>query len=511
MLLFCFAGLAAISQNWQDNINRINDYTKNYDPYKRFFTYNANTGKLKWVTSDGDITCEAVLSDINVYVEGKSTDASVYVTFATKDKSKTIDCTYGGATELTAITVNSYSIAQKIVTEIKAINSGSSSRRNNNNNASDWQTRINTINSYTKTYDPYKRTFSYSPSTGKLSFITSDKDITCEVPLKDVNVYVDGASTASSVYVSFSCKDKSKCIYSSYSGNLDLTSVTINSYSIAHKILDEIQALQPSSSSTTTVSNTGGSSQSIIDKINNLCVAYDPYVRIFSYDESTSMLTWVTQDGDITCKADLNKITIASKQNTGDCSVTFSTIDGSKTIDCNYTGPVAITSITTKTLSSANQIVSLIQSLPKGKLSTSGNGRAKVKRYNYASQSTIDKVNKLCETYDPYIRIFSYDEATSILTWISEDGEITCSANLNAITVESKQNTSDCSITFSTNDGSKTIECDYTGAVASTAITTTTLSAANQIVSLIQSLPKSRSNNQFNNGNEGDEVQPARK
>jgi len=121
ILLFCLSTLTGIAQNWEFNIARINNYTKNYDPYKRIFTYEPSSNKLKWITDEGDIICEAVLSDVTVTSDTGS-DKNSLVTFTCKNGSKCIACSYGGPyVSATSITVNDREVAKKIVYEFISI------------------------------------------------------------------------------------------------------------------------------------------------------------------------------------------------------------------------------------------------------------------------------------------------------------------------------------------------------------------------------------------------------
>ena len=364
ILLFCLSTLTGFAQSWQSKIDRINNYTKNYDPYKRIFTYEPSSNKLKWITDDGDIICEAVLTDIKVASDPGKSGANSYVTFTCKEKSKCIACSYGGPyVETTSITVTDAEIAGKIVDEILSINTTTSTVTKTNTVS--WQAIIDKVNNFTKLFDPYKRSFSYEPTSGKLSWITNDKDITCKVYVKDVNIYAEPGSGSDS-YVSFSCKDGSKCVSSDYSGALKLTSITITNKDIADKIVTELKKLDISESvSTTTIAEMSEQSdfKSLIDKINKLCVSNDPYIRHFSYNKKTDILTWINKDGDITCKVKLKEINVIAVSNKSDYSVQFKCKSGDKCVDCNYGGATSMSSITLTTRSAADNIVEYIETI----------------------------------------------------------------------------------------------------------------------------------------------------
>ena len=201
--------------------------------------------------------------------------------------------------------------------------------------------RLDRINSYTKSSDPYKRFFTYNESNGKLKWVTGTGDITCEAVLNDVRVYKE--PSGSGFYVTFTTKDGSASIYCSYGGNTKLTSISINSGSDADRIVEEIQAIASGGGG-----NSGGGGvdvQAILSRVNQLCREYDNYIRKFSFDGSSNVLTWVNKDGDITCKANLNKVKITMEPNSTFYSVMFTCKDGSKCIDCTYGGATNRSSI----------------------------------------------------------------------------------------------------------------------------------------------------------------------
>lgn len=193
--------------------------------------------------------------------------------------------------------------------------------------------RLDRINSYTKASDPYQRFFTFNESNGKLKWVTGTGDITCEAVLKDVKVYKE--PSGSGFYVTFATKDGSTSIYCSYGGNTKLTSISINSSSDADRIVDEIQAIASRGSGG---GGNGVDVQAVLDRVNQLCREYDNYIRKFSFDRSANVLTWVNKDGDITCKANLNKVKISMEPNSTFYSVMFTCLDGSKCIDCTYGG-----------------------------------------------------------------------------------------------------------------------------------------------------------------------------
>jgi hypothetical protein len=228
-----------------------------------------------------------------------------------------------------------------------------------------WQDHINKINNYTNGYDPYKRHFTYEPSTRKLTWITDDGDITCSVYVEDVTVFTE--PSGNNYYVSFSCKDNSKCIYSSYGGNTNITSITITSKYYADEIVKEILAIGGGSAPVAVAVaapppvSSGGNNA--IARINELCRQYDPYIRTFSYDSSRGVITWVNKDGDITCSATLSKVSVSVVANTSDFSVMFTCNNSSKCIDSNYLGATERSSVTVTNRAAADEIVNKINSL----------------------------------------------------------------------------------------------------------------------------------------------------
>ena len=231
------------SYNYQTNIDRINELCVKYDPYVRKFSYNKSTNKLKWINKDGDIISEADLSKVTVNLKPSSYGTDYYVQFHCKvDGSKCIDCTYGGASDLNSITVNNKDAGDEIVSLVQQImDGGTSSPRIK---SSGWQPSLDKINGLTKLYDPYIRTFTFNEGTNELTFITNDKDITISANINDIYIYSEPAS-GTNYYVTFECKDGSKCIKSTYSGLTKLTSITIKSQSVAEDIVSEFQKNAP--------------------------------------------------------------------------------------------------------------------------------------------------------------------------------------------------------------------------------------------------------------------------
>lgn len=99
-----------------DPISTINNLTKTYDPYMRFFSYHNNL--LKFNTPD--VKVEIILSDVKLQVvNGK--DSEFHIQFICKDGSKCVKCNYSGPTSITAITVKNKDAAEKIVAEIEKL------------------------------------------------------------------------------------------------------------------------------------------------------------------------------------------------------------------------------------------------------------------------------------------------------------------------------------------------------------------------------------------------------
>lgn len=228
--------------SYQASIDKINKMCNTYDPYKRFFSYNPSTKVLKWVTGDGDITCDAVLGTVIIENERNSS----YVTFKCKDASKCINCTYGGPTNVTSITVNDNNARDQIVREIENIASGAgnSGLLSSNTSNSGSQKKIDRVNELCKTHDPYKRFFTYN--SGVLKWVTGDGDITCDASPGAVNITADHSSS----YVTFKCKDGSKCINCTYGGPTSISSITVKDYSAREEICKELGSLSSAGSST---------------------------------------------------------------------------------------------------------------------------------------------------------------------------------------------------------------------------------------------------------------------
>jgi hypothetical protein len=226
-----------------------------------------------------------------------------------------------------------------------------------------WQGNIGRINVYTRQYDPYTRIFTYNESTRKLTWVTGEGDITCEVNIQAVSVKVEPSGT--NFYVTFTCNDNSDCIYSSYTGNVKITSITVTKESIANEIVKEIQAIAGGNGpvAAAAAASPPKSSQGTVDRVNELCRQFDPYVRKFSYDAITGRLTWIDNEGEITCSAGVSEIILSVQTNSSDYSVLFTCIKKSKCIDSNYGGPTDETAITITNKSAADEIVQKINIL----------------------------------------------------------------------------------------------------------------------------------------------------
>lgn len=253
-----------------------------------------------------------------------------------------------------------------------------------------------------------------------------------------------------------------------------------------------------SNSSTKTKTETNSTTNADhIKKINQLCIKYDPYVRKFSYDEDTDILTWVNKDGDITCSGKLTALKVNVKENTSDYMVQFTCTDKSNCIDCNYGGPTNLSAITLNNKDAANQIVSNILSIQidalvrsiKKSLGTTFN-ESSSSSINF--EKSIDRINELTKQYDPYARFFSYNKSSKILKWVSSDGDVTCSANTSEIKAVVEPSGKDYYVTFKSKSGSKCIESNYTGATNESAITLTSKSAAEEIVAEFNKIASSK-------------------
>lgn len=250
IILFQFSSFYVRAQSISQRLDRINSYTNASDPYKRFFTFNESNGKLKWVTGTGDITCEAVLKDVRVYKEPSG--SGYYVTFATKDGSTSIYCSYGGNTKLTSISINSSSDADRIVSEIQAIASGSGGSGGGGSGV-DVQAVLSRVNQLCREYDNYIRKFSFDGGANILTWVNKDGDITCKANLSKVKITMEPNSTFYSVM--FTCLDGSKCIDCTYGGATNRSSVSIErKEGAAIEIVEKLNLLNGAKN----VTNTGG-------------------------------------------------------------------------------------------------------------------------------------------------------------------------------------------------------------------------------------------------------------
>lgn len=471
----------AFSQSWKTSIERINSLTKTYDPYVRIFSYTEYNNKLTWITQEGDITVAAVLSKVKYYAEPSG--SNYYVTFECKDASKCIECTYGGDTKASSITVTSKYAADQIVDEIKKIenyfnNKGYSSSYS----SSSYQSNIDRINELCVQYDPYIRKFSYNDYSKILTWINKDGDITVSADIRNISAEAKQGSYDCSV--TFSCDDGTKCIACNYTGPVSASAITLKELSPANQIVSEFNKIKSGQSGSYT-SGTSFNWQSNIDRINELCVKYDPYIRKFSYNPGTNKLKWINKDGDIISEAELTKVKVAVSPSSygSDYYVQFRCkTEGTKCIDCTYGGASDLNAITLTNKSAADEVVTLVQQImDKGASSTSS--------YTYSSsgwQASITKINGLTKLYDPYVRIFSYNESSKELKFVTQDGDITITANINDIYIYKEPSGSNYYITFECKDGSQCLQSTYSGKTKLTSITITSSDAADQIITEFQ-------------------------
>lgn len=242
-VLFTMAAIFAFSQSYQGIIGRVNDYTRQYDPYKRVFTYNEATRKLTWVTSDGDITCEVNLNAVSIIKEPSGSD--YYVTFKCRDNSDCIYCNYGGNTKISSITVSSSSAADEIVKELQSTHgsgTGAVAPAAAIPPTPGGSSAVARINELCRQYDPYVRTFTFDDKTGKLTWIDRDGEITCSAVVRDISMSVQANTSDFSVL--FTCTNRSRCIDSNYGGATDETAITITNRAAADEVVQKINSLK---------------------------------------------------------------------------------------------------------------------------------------------------------------------------------------------------------------------------------------------------------------------------
>lgn len=508
-MLALFMPVMLFAQDVQESIDHINSLTREYDPYQRAFSYDESSGKLKWVTKDGSVTCEADLLYTEVSVEPNG--SNFYVKFNTNDESVLIDCNNGGPVKSAAITITSESVAHEIADEISYLcdytvmgglfdSSGSSQSEDNSgtseSSASDNYTpagkanfvaAINNINNYTSLYDPYKRLFSFDPSTCTLKWVTSDGTITCEARISDISV---STSTSGNDYlVLFSCNDQSKRIACNYTGPTSSSAITLTNKTYADRIVAEIRSLPATPLGNAPLEGIASEIQRRIDRINMYTSNYDPYKRKFSFNPYYGLVNFVTPEGDISIDYNPLNVSVFKQPSGTDFYVTFQCLDNYDCIQSTYSGNTKITSITIKNSNIADQIIGELQGIAvamSGK-STAGNAFSNVSG-NSGWQSNLARINDLCKSYDPYIRTFYYDPQIQVITWINKDGDIICKANINKVTVAVETPSSDYSVMFRCKDGSNCIDCNYGGATSRSSITIKQRDAADQIVDNIRQI-----------------------
>ena len=246
---------------FKENIDEINKLCILYDPYVRKFSYNEDTNILKWVNKDGDITCSAVLSDISANTKPSGDD--YLVQFSCKGTDKCIDCNYGGATNLSSITLKNRPAADKIVSKIltmqisylaKSIEKTLKNyKKEDTGTTGNYSSSIDRINQLCRLYDPYGRIFSYSPDTKIFKWITKAGDITNFAKITEIDAIVE--PSGSNYYVTFKSKNGSKCISSDYSGPVKESAITLKTKSAAEEIVSEFNKI--ASSGTDTKNNKG--------------------------------------------------------------------------------------------------------------------------------------------------------------------------------------------------------------------------------------------------------------
>jgi uncharacterized protein (TIGR02145 family) len=236
-------------KTYQDHIDAINLLCKKYDPYVRTFSYNEKTNILKWVSKDGDVTCSASLSEVSVKTKKSGDD--YLVQFSCKGTDKCIDCNYGGATNLSSITLTSKDAADKIVGEVlsmqisylaKSITETLKNYKSDKNTTSgSYSSSIDRINKLCRDYDPYGRVFSYSTDTKIFKWVTKTGDITNSAKITEIDAIVE--PSGSNYYVTFKSKNGSKCISSDYSGPVKESAITLKTKSAAEEIVSEFNKI----------------------------------------------------------------------------------------------------------------------------------------------------------------------------------------------------------------------------------------------------------------------------
>ena len=240
------------STTFEECIEEINNLCILYDPYIRKFSYNENTNILKWVSKDGGTTCSAVLTDVSVKTKPAGDD--YYVQFSCKGTDKCIDSDYGGAKNITSITLKNRPAADKIVSKILSMQISylaksiektlKNYKKDGAGTSGNYSASIDRINQLCRLYDPYGRIFSYSPDTKIFKWVTKDGDITNSANISEINAVVE--PTGSNYYVTFKSKDGSKCIQSDYSGPIKESAITLKTKSAAEEIVSEFNKIASS-------------------------------------------------------------------------------------------------------------------------------------------------------------------------------------------------------------------------------------------------------------------------
>lgn len=225
--------------NFIAGISNINNYTSRYDPLKRFFSFDPSTCLLKWVTSDGRITCEKYTFNTSLHIRPSGNE--YLVVFECLEGNNCIHCSLAGETKKTSITVTDKTYAIRILEEISSLPVSPLDSAPYAGNAEDIQKHIDRINQYTGMYDPSRRKFSFNPYYGLVNYLTADGDTSVDFnPLK---VTFSNEPAGPDFMVTLKCKDSSACIQSTYLPVINATAFALRNNDIASRIVKELQEI----------------------------------------------------------------------------------------------------------------------------------------------------------------------------------------------------------------------------------------------------------------------------
>jgi len=157
----------------------------------------------------------------------------------------------------------------------------------------------------------------------------------------------------------------------------------------------------------------------LLDDVNEWCEKYDLYKRVFSYNESTQILTMVSEYCTVEIPAD--KIaSIYTRPSEENYQVVFSTKGHEEVIDVQCTSFDEMDSVTAITMSDKKYAQKVSANLNKLLKITSGGKGSTASKGSKGSDKLLKEINDLCAKYDKYHRVFTIENKTDMLVFTSK-------------------------------------------------------------------------------------------